>query len=483
MDAGGASVQSLIQALCRLTVKERGKPDEQRGYELRRATATAYDGLLFWDGGAHLAGDDAGSQDHLLGVAAGVYSMRSRGLDMQATRLEELLARLSSSFSAFKTQGGQESADDGRAPLTFLPPGTRQRVLKLENVDAILSLLMLLRDSADEGSLPEDEEPPSPALPVRKIGESAAHTVLPLDPDAGGFTLYKDVSFSMVAGVGQHFIANAASLPGVDPAHERLLSQRPLGPEHAAQTTGGWLFGAVSHGLPPISQARVDSGIGALLSLPLLHETDTDALDLISRATTARASPAHQAAALQGDRGIVNMAHGGRDALCHAGSDSAQAAARPGDAISAGSKAGTQHAGKPKGQRNLWKELFESAGGARDGIVQGAHDDSRQDASGWDGGKVGMDWWEQYATGDGGGGSVPKPVSEGGVEEFDKFSRWMQVGAAGEGEYSAAALVSHDALVRDVVFLALGLASGMPNEPCKGSFAYKEPCAHHKEIC
>ena len=37
--------------------------------------------------------------------------------------------------------------------------------------------------------------------------------------------------------------------------------------------------------------------------------------------------------------------------------------------------------------------------------------------------------------------------------------RPLQAGAA--GEYSAAALMTQDALVRDVVFLALGLASGM----------------------
>ena len=271
MSSKGESVHVLIQRLCNLMVKDDGRAEQaERGRQIRRATATAYDCLLFWDGGDFYekgAGDEVGCGDQLLGVSAGLYSMRRRGLDEQATRLEELLAQLSSSYTA---HDGKATALGGPASLTFLPPGTRQRVLKLENVDAVLSVLMLLHDTGPVVSgLQQDAEPPSPALPLRRPDEAR---LVPHDSESGGFTLFKDASFSMAAS-GHQLVATAASLPGVDPADELLLSQRPVGPEDCMQTGGGWLFGAVSHGLPPTSQAQGgDSGLAALLSLPLLHE-------------------------------------------------------------------------------------------------------------------------------------------------------------------------------------------------------------------
>ncbi len=77
-----------------------------------------------------------------------------------------------------------------------------------------------------------DREPANPALPLRKkFGELAAHTLKPLTGDSAEFTLYRDSSFSSVAGVHDHFTGNAASLPGVDPAEQQLLLQKPTGPE------------------------------------------------------------------------------------------------------------------------------------------------------------------------------------------------------------------------------------------------------------
>lgn len=70
---------------------------------------------------------------------------------------------------------------------------------------------------------------------------------------------------------------------------------------------------------------------------------------------------------------------------------------------------------------------------------------------------MGSDWWEQLSAGYGGGDMVPKPVSEGGVEEFERFSRWMEDSTC--GEYPVSAVVEQDDLVRDVVFLCLGLSS------------------------
>ena len=402
----------LIQRLCNLMVKDDGRAEQaERGRQIRRATATAYDCLLFWDGGDFYekgAGDEVGCGDQLLGVSAGLYSMRRRGLDEQATRLEELLAQLSSSYTA---HDGKATALGGPASLTFLPPGTRQRVLKLENVDAVLSVLMLLHDTGPVVSgLQQDAEPPSPALPLRRPDEAR---LVPHDSESGGFTLFKDASFSMAAS-GHQLVATAASLPGVDPADELLLSQRPVGPEDCMQTGGGWLFGAVSHGLPPTSQAQGgDSGLAALLSLPLLHERDADGLDLISRATTA--------AAFLGERGGRGMGVGGGNASLHTGDS---------DVVRFTQITNLPCEEKLKGRRNLWKELFESAVDAQDGGEHGAPASCMHDANvGWRGGKFGSDWWEQLADGDGGGDTVLKSVSEDGVEEFERFSRWMEDGA------------------------------------------------------
>ena len=445
----------LIQKLCNLMVKADGRAEvAERGRQIRRATAIAYDCLLFWDGGEFYkkgTGDEVGCGDQLLGVSAGLYSMRRRGLDEQATRLEELLVQLSSSYRA---HDGKAIALGGPASLTFLPTGTRQRVLKLENVDAVLSVLMLLHDTGPGVSgLQQDAEPPSPALPVRRPGEAR---LVPHDSESGGYTLFKDASFSMAAS-GHQLVATAASLPGVDPADELLLSQRPIGPEDCMQTGGGWLFGAVSHGLPPTSQAQGgDSGLAALLSLPLLHERDADGLDLISRATTARASPAHQPAALLGERGSRGMGVGGGNASLHTGDSDVVQFTKITAAVDKQNLANKE---KLKGRRNLWKELFESAVDAQDGGEHGAPASCMHDANvGWRGGKLGSDWWEQLADGDGGGDTVLKSVSEDGVEEFERFSGWVEDGAR-EQQYPQSALVAQDDLVRDILFLSLGLSS------------------------
>ena len=71
--------------------------------------------------------------------------------------------------------------------------------------------------------------PANPALPLRKLGELAVHTLKPLTGDSAAFALYRDSSFSSVAGVHDHFTGNAASLPGVDPAEQQLLLQKPTG--------------------------------------------------------------------------------------------------------------------------------------------------------------------------------------------------------------------------------------------------------------
>ena len=439
------------------------------GKALRRATATAYDRLLFWDGGEewpeHGRGDDTKLEDSpVLGVAAGVYAMRCRGQQQDADRVEQLLRWLSPSFGdqsagCASPEGPEpESAGDRgmlapakRAAHKFLPPGVRQEVMQLESVDAILSALMLLRDSATE-AMPENG-PADPALPLRKLNDIAVHTVQPLDGDGAGFTLYRDSSFSSVGGVHDHFTDSASSLPGVNPAQQHLLSQKPAGPEHCAQSTG-WLFGAVSHGLPPASTARGDSGISALLSLPLLSDSD-DALDLISRATTARASPAHQPTALLHTGSLGSMGLGGHADAAKSRS-SAVAPRTPSDSLSAADAA---HA---KGQRSLWKDLFDAAS-ASEAHGVGGHGAKRcvQDGrselhvSSWHGGHVGKDWWEQCSHTDT-GGAVPRPVSESGVEEFERFAKWME--GSSSDEYSQMPVVEQD-LVRDLIFLALGLAS------------------------
>lgn len=381
-------------------------------------------------------------------------------------RLEQLLGWILPSYHA---HGAGVGTDDDTSPsstarqaaLLFLPPGVKQRVIRIEKVEALLSVLMQLRDCGVR-VVAADGEPAIPVLPLRVLGEGATHTVSPLDRDSGGFTLYNNLSFSTVAGVSNHFVANAASLPGVDPAHQDLLSQKPVGPAQCKRS-GGWLFGAVSHGLPPSAHAYGDSGIGALLSLPLLSESDTDGLDLISRATTARASPAHQPSALRFERslwggmglgGSLPDPHGVLDNGFEAAAHQAETAAAHAHATSTGKQ-------QTQGRRNLWKELFENASNDTNGCNGAATGDesaSPPHAAGWQGGNLGNDWWEQCAEGGGSrGGTVPRPVSECGVEEFERFARWMEDRTS--NEYAQSALVSHEHLVRDLVFLSLGLAS------------------------
>jgi len=161
------SVHARIKELCRLLVPStrEGATD---GKVLRRATATAYERLLFWDGGEERPEEGRRDADvgdaHVLDVAAGVYAMRCSGRQQDADRLEQLLRWLSPSFGdkgsesagraspqppAPDGQGGREEATPiKRAVPRFLPPGVRQDVIQLDNVDAVLSALMLLRDSA-----------------------------------------------------------------------------------------------------------------------------------------------------------------------------------------------------------------------------------------------------------------------------------------------------------------------------------------------
>ena len=155
------SVHERIKELCRLLVPStrEGATD---GKVLRRATATAYERLLFWDGGPKEGRRDEEVGDaHVLDVAAGVYEMRCSGRQQDANRLEQLLRWLSPSFGDKSTgraspqppapdwQGGRdEPTPIKRAVPKFLPPGVRRDVIQLDDVDAVLSALMLLRDSS-----------------------------------------------------------------------------------------------------------------------------------------------------------------------------------------------------------------------------------------------------------------------------------------------------------------------------------------------
>jgi hypothetical protein len=160
------SVHARIKELCRLLVPStrEGATD---GKVLRRATATAYERLLFWDGGEERPEEGRRDADvgdaHVLDVAAGVYAMRCSGRQQDADRLEQLLRWLSPSFGdksaesagraspqspAPAGQGGRDEPTPIKRVPKFLPPGVRQDVIQLDNVDAVLSALMLLRDSA-----------------------------------------------------------------------------------------------------------------------------------------------------------------------------------------------------------------------------------------------------------------------------------------------------------------------------------------------
>ena len=113
------------------------------------------------------------------------------------------------------------------------------------------------------------------------------------------------------------------------------------------------------------------------------------------------------------------------------------------------------HAGKAEG--SLWKHLYEAANQSAfcHGVTKAGR--NSRDATAWEGGKLGKDWWEQCGGGGTSSGTVPKPVSEGGVEIFEGFARWADDHAS--NEYLPSALISHDHLVRDVIFLSLGLSS------------------------
>jgi hypothetical protein len=282
--ASDVSVHMLMKELCSLILAPATRAGAVDARTLRKATATAYDCLLFWDGGEEYEDKQATSRSHgdahLLGVAAGIYSMRCAGQERDADHLEDLLSWISPSFNLLgagmaclsePTASEQPlntslKATD-QALLKFLPPGVRQRVLKLENVDTILSVLMQLRTSAIE--IPQVEEPLNPSLPLRQLGgtqftcftgtkvqiltqkallECGTDAVRPLDRDSSAYTLYKHLAFSSVGGVSNHFLPNAASFPGITPAHQLLLSKPPTGPELCEQT-GGRFFSAVTHGL------------------------------------------------------------------------------------------------------------------------------------------------------------------------------------------------------------------------------------------
>lgn len=83
-DGSGASVHTLIKDLCHILLVPATVDDRA----LKRANATAYDRLLFWDGGDDYEEGNTDSRSdgntHLLGVAAGVYSMRCAGREGNA---------------------------------------------------------------------------------------------------------------------------------------------------------------------------------------------------------------------------------------------------------------------------------------------------------------------------------------------------------------------------------------------------------------
>ena len=117
-----------------------------------------------------------------------------------------------------------------------------------------------------------------------------------------------------------------------------------------------------------------------------------------------------------------------------------------------------------KGPQSLWKTLFEAseaseAGGGRD-LDGGKHcfqnAGAEQFQTNWHGGNTGKDWWEECNYSDT-GGAVPHPVSEGGLEEFERFSRWVQ--GSSSNEYALTLLVEQEDLVRDLIFLLQGLGS------------------------
>jgi len=70
---------------------------------LSKTTPTAYDFLLFWDGGEDHEYKQATSRSHgdthFLGVAVGIYSMLCAGQERDADRLEDLLSWISPSFN------------------------------------------------------------------------------------------------------------------------------------------------------------------------------------------------------------------------------------------------------------------------------------------------------------------------------------------------------------------------------------------------
>jgi len=86
MAESGVSVPSKVKELCRLVLpsSREGASNER---SMRRGTATAFDRLLFWDGGDGYAGGSDEGDAHLLHVAENVYSMRRSGREGDADRL------------------------------------------------------------------------------------------------------------------------------------------------------------------------------------------------------------------------------------------------------------------------------------------------------------------------------------------------------------------------------------------------------------
>jgi len=85
MAESGVSVPAKVKELCRLVLpsSRKGASNER---SMRRGTATAFDGLLFWDGGDGYAGGSDEGDAHLH-VAENVYSMRCGGREGDADRL------------------------------------------------------------------------------------------------------------------------------------------------------------------------------------------------------------------------------------------------------------------------------------------------------------------------------------------------------------------------------------------------------------
>ena len=413
---------------------------------LRAAVALAFDRLLFWDGkiGAEVTstrrGDDI--RECLNRVSAIVYAMRCDGEERDAARLEELVALFSMPFDPPTIrQLGTVSSVRPR-PQMFLPAGVRQRMIQMDQFGAILSVLMLLRHSATAVAQVCEER--SPLLSRQNQDNDAS--VKPLEGNGSGFLLYKHPSFSSIAGQCTPIVANDVSFPCLHRAHCQLFSDKHVGNENRTQGVK-WLFGAVSHGLPPppLREGAGDGGIGTLLTLPLLSGTDADVIDLMSAAVTARFAPPNQQQMVSGGHNRQISQMGVRTFPPRSLSQDYT----PHDCHSMTSSC--QHLCSD-GRAKFWRQLFQSDTDSRTSKCASAS------AASWQGNNGDKNWWEQCPDRRLRGSTAPNLTSENGVEEeLNRFSEWMDAGVL--NQYDAEGVVSTEHLVRDVICLLLGLST------------------------